>query len=274
MRRLALLALLLLAGCGTTAAERPELRKVDAFPLYELTTTAPTPSLYGASGGGACTVFFADGVLGRNFDWGRHPALVLHHHPPGAFRSVSMVDMAYLDGDPTRAPRIPFDGMNERGVGVAMAAVPAARAPAGPRTTGSLGVMRLVLDRAANVAEAVAIFRRTSVDFTGGPALHYMVADATGASAVIEYVAGRVRVLPGERVMTNFALSSHARPDRRYETAAAALRRGRLTASGALGLLRRVAQPITRWSAAYDLRARTLRVVMGRRYGRVLTFSP
>jgi hypothetical protein len=272
VRRLALLALLLLAGCGATA--KPGLRKVDAFPLYELTTTAPTPSLYGASGGGACTVFFADGVLGRSFDWDKHPALVLHHHPPGAYRSVSMVDMAYLDGDAARAPRLPFDGMNERGVGVAMAAVPAARAPAGPRTTGSLGVMRLVLDHAANVAEAVAIFRRTSVDFSGGPPLHYMVADAGGASAVVEYVAGRVRVLPGERVMTNFALSSHAHPDRRYETAAAGLRRGRLTPGGALDLLRRVAQPITRWSAAYDLRAGTLRVAMGRQYGRVLTFSP
>ena len=48
--------------------------------------------------------------------------------------------------------------MNERGVAVAMAAVPDARTPDG-RAVGSLGVMRQVLDRAASVAEAVAIFR-------------------------------------------------------------------------------------------------------------------
>ena len=81
--------------------------------------------------------------------------------------------------------------MNERGVAVAMAAVPEARSPRGD-AVGSLGVMRLVLDRAANVDEAIAIFRATAVDFTGGPPLHYMVADAAGASAVIEYVRGRV----------------------------------------------------------------------------------
>jgi hypothetical protein len=39
-----------------------------------------------------------------------------------------------------------------------------------------------------------------------------------------------------------------------------------------VALLRRVRQPITRWSVAYDLRARTLKVVMGRHYERVLSF--
>ena len=57
-------------------------------------------------------------------------------------------------------------------------------------------MIRLVLDRAASLAEAVAIFRRTAVDFTGGPPLHYLVADATGASAVIEYVAEVSRCSP------------------------------------------------------------------------------
>ena len=65
--------------------------------------------------------------------------------------------------------------MNSKGVAVAMAAVPSARSGSGGRSTGSLGVMRLVLDRGANVGEAVAIFRRTPVDFSDGPPLHYMV---------------------------------------------------------------------------------------------------
>jgi hypothetical protein len=34
-----------------------------------------------------------------------------------------------------------------------------------------------------------------------------------------------------------------------------------------------VRQPITRWSVAYDLRARRLKVVMGQRYERVLSFG-
>ena len=133
--------------------------------------------------------------------------------------------------------------------------------------------MRLVLDRAASAGEAVALFRRTAVDFTGGPPLHYMVADASGASAVVEYVGGQVRVLGrGARpwqAMTNFVLTGARGADDRYRTAKAGLERsrGRLTPASTLALLRDVRQPITRWSVAYDLRARVAHVVMGQKYG-------
>jgi hypothetical protein len=299
VRRLLLLALVL-TGCGGAAAApvptAPSVRKVDSFPLYELTDSAPTPSVFASvdSSGWACTVFFGAGgepIMGRNFDFHDEPALVLHHHPPGAYASVSMVDISYLGFDRRHldglsaaglkdAAALPFDGMNERGVAVAMAAVPSARSAPG-RATGSLGVMRLVLDHAATVAEAVAIFRRTSVDFGGGPPLHYLVADAGGASAVVEYVRGQVHVIPRDarpyEAMTNFVLTGARGADHRYRTATAALERngGRLTATSTLALLERVRQPITRWSAAYDLRTRTLHVVMGQKYGtRALTFSP
>jgi predicted choloylglycine hydrolase len=129
--------------------------------------------------------------------------------------------------------------MNERGVAVAMAAVPAARSAPG-RATGSLGVMRLVLDHAATVAEAAAIFRRTPNDFGDGPPLHYLVADATGASAVVEYVRGTVHVIPRDarpcQAMTNFVLTGAKGADHRYRTATAALRRsgGRRTIDSTL----------------------------------------
>ena len=301
MRRWVVLALVLTGCGGTAAAPAPELRKVDDYPLYELTDTAPTPTLEASvdTSGWACTVFSGAGgdpIMGRNFDFHDEPALVLHHRPPGAYKSVSLVDISYLGFDRRhlsrlsqpgakraleRASRLPFDGMNEKGLAVAMAAVPAARTPRLPdRTTGSLGVMRLVLDRAATVREAIAIFRRTAIDFSGGPPLHYLVADADGAGAVIEYVGGRVRVF--ERgstpyiAMTNFTLAGGGPPDRRYRTATAALAkaRGALTTAATLDLLRRTAQPITRWSAAYDLRARKVTIAMGREYGaHVLTFG-
>ena len=240
-------------------------------------------------------MFFGAGatpIMGRNFDFHDEPALLLRHRPPGAFASLSLVDISYLGFDRAHLARdvtmaglrgaseLPFDGMNEKGVAVAMAAVPDARSGAG-RAVGSLGVMRLVLDRAANVAEAVAIFRRTAVDFGGGPPLHYLVADASGASAVIEYVRGHVKVHPARRAPVPG--DDELRADRRErdrrpvpDAATGALQRsgGRLTARSTLDLLRRVRQPITRWSAAYDLRARTLHVVMGQKYGeRALTFA-
>jgi hypothetical protein len=297
VRRWLILALLL-AGCGGAAAapmREPTLRKVDDYPLYELTDTAPTPQLRAsvASAAWACTVFFGSGgepIMGRNFDFHDEPALILHHRPPGAYPSVSVVDISYLGFDRKHldgvsadglkdASRLPFDGMNSQGVAVAMAAVPRAEPPSG-RKVGSLGVMRLVLDHAANVGEAVELFRDASPDFSGGPPLHYLVADASGAGAVVEYVDGQVRVIPrGARpwqAMTNFVLTGARGADHRYRTAAKALdaSAGRLTPDSTIALLQRVRQKITRWSAAYDLRARTLHIVMGQKYGgRTLTFG-
>ena len=35
-------------------------------------------------------------LLGRNFDWYEHPALILFTDPPDGYASVSMVDISYL----------------------------------------------------------------------------------------------------------------------------------------------------------------------------------
>ena len=76
--------------------------------------------------------------------------------------------------------------------------------------------------------------------------------------------------------MTNFVLTGARGADHRYRTAASA-DRGEWpphASATTIALLQRVRQPITRWSAAYDLRARKLHVVMGQKYGgRVLTFA-
>ena len=93
----------------------------------------------------ACTCFSTQGehenqLLGRNFDWENHPALLLFTNPPGRYGSVSMVDISYLGysksdnpgknpGGLFESPFIPFDGMNEQGLAVGMMAVPAANAP-------------------------------------------------------------------------------------------------------------------------------------------------
>jgi predicted choloylglycine hydrolase len=290
---------LVLASCGGSTkvvpvASAPQLRKVDDFPLYEYTDRAPTPDVFVQTDttGWACTVFVAakSGIVGRNFDFNDQPALILHHRPPGAYASVSMIDTEYLGLDREhideiepeklgRAARIPFDGMNEKGLVVTMAQVPQARSPDQAKTTGQLGVMRLALDQAANVDEAIAIFRGTGIDFTGDPPLHYLIADPSGASAVVEYIDGKVHVIRDGRVITNFVLTGSTPDerahDRRYHTAATALAKAddNLSSPDTLDLLKRVRQKITRWSVAYDMRHRTLEVVMGQRYGRVLRFS-
>jgi choloylglycine hydrolase len=305
MRRFvgAVVTALLLAGCTASPpavdadADRTlaSLRKVDDLPMYEMRYVGDYDATRGAREPApatpfGCSLFAAPGPLfGRNFDWDANPALVLHTDPPDGYASVSIVDISYLGvgADPSGdrrlldAPLLPFDGMNERGLFVGLAADESATASvdASKPTVGGVRVMRLVLDGAATVDEAVAVFDRYNLDFDGGPALHYLIADRSGASAVVEYVDGRMNVVRDTRVLTNIRLSgaseAQRRTDHRYATAASALSTAgaAMNWEDAMGVLRDVAQGHTRWSAVYDPVAGTVRVVAGQRWSTVHTFE-
>ena len=295
------------------------LRQVDDYPLYTMHHYAPEafvalppktdrPLVSISSAGGqqwACSLFAALGdpvsrVFGRNFDWEFSPALLLFNHPLDGFASVSMVDIAYLgfagddSEDLTQKPLdelvglldaswLPFDGMNEAGLVVGMAAVPEGYAPVDPgkETVDSLGIIRLVLDGAATVEQAVELMQGYNVDFEGQVPLHYLLADATGGAALVEYHAGQIRVIRTEtdwHHATNFKLSavdSTSGQCERYDTITEELDSsgGDLDSNGALSLLERVAQPTTQWSVVYNITSGELRVVMGQAYERVHLFS-
>lgn len=292
------------------------LRKLDDHPLYAMSyfgpaprvdagtepapavqkvpVSEPTTSAHALRKPFACTVFVAAGdrpLFGRNFDWDHNPALVLTANPTDAYRSISVVDISYLGftsaadvDDPAkregllRAVALPFDGMNEHGLTIGMAAVDDLRSQVRPgrAAVGSVGVMRQVLDHARTLDEAVGVLQSYNIDFDGGPGLHYLVADASGKSAAVEFVAGQVRVVPGRdsrQVMENFYLSDVT--DRsgyhRYTTADTRLAAtgGALTSAEAMALLATVAQGHTQWSAVYDLQALSVRLTTGKRYDTV-----
>lgn len=310
MKRLAAVLLLVLAGCTQTAEIDPSLaslRKVDDLPLYEMTYVGDydelaavfekAPSPFG------CSLFVASGdparpLFARNFDWDPNPALVLRTDPPDGHASISIVDISYLGlnsgtnllGDAEaqrkllRAPLLPFDGMNERGLAVGLAADESGHAgvdPAKP-TVGSVRILRLILDRASNVDEALEVLAKYNLDFDGGPALHYLFADAAGRSAVVEFVDGQLKVERGGppwQALTNFRLvgsdTATRQADRRYATASATLQgnKGVLDWQQAMGVLQAVAQQHTRWSVTYELRTGKVHVVTGKRWQTVHEFS-
>ncbi|MBG0832979.1 linear amide C-N hydrolase [Planomonospora sp. ID67723] len=281
------------------------LRRVDDLPLYEMTfhgsydVEAPLTEeeLAAPADGWACSLFSLPAagpgdrpLFGRNFDWNPSPAMVVHADPPGGHASLSLVDLSYALGSATppdlddpRARRrmahavlIPFDGVNDKGLAVGMAAVPDGELPprtAGRPALGSVRIIRMILDRAATVEEALAIVRRYDVDFTGGPQLHYLIADATGRSAVVEYAEGRLSVID-DRVLTNFTMTGTGERERaadaRYRELDEGLPAARSWRDG-MALLQRVAQGHTRWSVVYDLADATARVVTAKRWGRVHT---
>jgi len=290
------------------------LQQVDSYPLYVMHYQAgydlgasvlegvgrfvdadrigPVPSW-------ACSLFAALGdeetrLYGRNFDWRFSPALLLYTDPPDGYASVSMVDIEYLgfgrDSLPRLtelsleelrgllgAPHIPFDGMNDQGLSVGMAAVPSGGMRPDPdkETVDSLGVIREMLDHASNVDEAVAILQSYNIDMGVGPPLHYLIADRSGRSILAEFYQGEMVPTPGEepwQQATNFLLASISGFVEgqcwRYDAIGRALSAaaGEISNQEAMDLLASVAVDGTQWSVVYGLSTGEIDVVMGRQY--------
>ena len=299
------------------AATLNSLEQVDDHPLYTMhyygaynqrvSLTEGVEWLASADLPWACSLFAALGdadnmLYGRNFDWEYSPALLLFTDPPDGYASVSMVDIAYLGfgGDKAGtlldlplaerrslldAPFLPFDGLNEHGLAIGMAAVPPGQMQPDPgkETIGSLGVIRQMLDRAASVDEAIAILQSYNVDFSGGPPVHYLMADASGRAMLIEFYQGEMVVIPNEtpwHVATNFLRTSvgesAAGECRRYDQLSQRLAEieGRMTTQDAIDLLAKVAQEGTQWSIVYGISSGDINVTMGREYDSLRTFQP
>jgi hypothetical protein len=300
---------------GLTAgqvATLSSLEQVGDYPLYAMHYHAdydPRINALGPAGpwapAWACSLFAALGddgnhLYGRNFDWQFSPALFLFTDPPDGYASVSMVDLAYFGFDDQdifalldlplgdrrpllETPHWPFDGMNEQGLTVGMAAVPAggmARDPA-RRTIGSLGIIREILDHARDVDEALAILESHNIDMEGGPTLHYLVADRSGRSLLVEFYRGRMSVTPNEQawhLATNFITASVQAPSEagcwRYSQIEGTLSQegGNLDAAEAMDLLAQVSQGNTQWSVVYGLITGDVQVTMGRQYENPHTF--
>jgi hypothetical protein len=246
----------------------------------------------------ACSLFAAmDGdrglIYGRNFDWDHSPALLLFTDPPDGYASVSMLDISYpideeVAGDLIslplserkrllEVPSWPFDGMNERGLIIGMAAVPSSPLPRDPsrQTIDSLMIIRMVLDLAQNADEAVGILGSYNVSWGGGPPLHYLVADASGQAALVEYIDGKLVVLRSDEpylVATNHLRGTLGPYDDsgcwRYDFLAEGLSRSRgvVSSCGAMALLHGVSQPNTQWSVVYSASGLRVDVVTDRRY--------
>lgn len=185
------------------------------------------PINLGVTGDG-CTAFVVKNkngniLFGRNFDFTYAPSLQLYTAPDQGYASVSTVNLAfagysadYLPGNSLAgsfltlaAPFLPFDGMNEKGLAIALLAVPEAQAPYSPDqiTLNTTTAIRLVLDRAATIEEAVGLLKQYNIYFSGGIECHYLIADASGHSVILEYIDRELQVVETEadyQIASNF----------------------------------------------------------------------
>lgn len=163
-----------------------------------------------AEEGDHCTSFQAknaegEGYLyGRNYDFYKNPTIVVHSHPKHGYASLSVCDMHHFGYDMEKLPTsikskvlciasiyAPMDGINEKGLCTSIMALPkqASRQNTGKHVVGTTILMRLFLDRCATVDEALEFLSSIDVrhDAKAGSGYHYMVADASGKCAVIEF---------------------------------------------------------------------------------------
>jgi hypothetical protein len=296
------------------AASLESLKQVDDYPLYSMhyqgeayqTASAKTfPLSTQGKKTWACSLFAVYGdlddiLMGRNFDWDFSPALLLYTDPADSYASISMVDLYYLGfGEEDafgiaelslterenliNAPLIPFDGMNEAGLVIGMAAVPPGDMEFDPNkeTVDSVGVIRMVLDHAATIDEAITIIRDVNIDM-GGNYLHYLIAEKNGRSALVEFFKGEMIVHYNTndwQAATNFLLSKvDGDPEAqcwRYNLISTTLKenQGKVGPRSAMRLLKDVAQEHTQWSIVYRVTAGEIWVAMGRNYDQTYLFN-
>ena len=163
----------------------------------------------------SCSSFTAvteegDRVFGRNYDFDKTNTAIVYTKPGnGRHASVSTVDLQFLGIDPEAgvtgladkflclaAPYAPLDGVNDAGVscGIYMTYQGAETVPTDQQTDKpditSTTMLRLILDYASTVDEAIELVEQYDLHDSAGTSYHYMVADAQGNSAILEWVAG------------------------------------------------------------------------------------
>ncbi len=296
---------------SNAASTLRSLEKLDDYPFYVMHYVGdysypPTGLSIPADHDFSCSLFAAlgnagDKFYGRNFDWEFSPSLLLFTDPSDGFASVSMVDLTFIGIDPTVAtkldelplsertellasPSLPFDGMNEYGLTVAMAAVPDEYADdtsydSSIPNIGSVGIIRQILDHARNVDEAMAIFKQYNIVFSGGPPIHYLLADPSGKAVLVEFYQGNMVQIPNQdpwHLATNHQRCIAEGDDGcwRYGILSDRLTtaNGQLDLQSAIQLLSDVKQSSTQWSSVYNLTTGDINVVIAKHYDATYTY--
>lgn len=184
-------------------------------------------------------------VLGRNYDFPVKGSyyMVVRTAPKNGYKSIGIADLSILLANPDPknpfstvrnqeitlfAPFSIFDGMNEKGFMCSFMQLEyeATMQDRGKTKMLNNWILRILLDNCETVSEAIAmmdkfdicsVFQKEDMD------LHYILADAHGDRAIVEYVANEMHILRGPELIgeevpyvmsTNFYLTPGRRVDR------------------------------------------------------------
>lgn len=182
---------------------------------------------------GGCSTFNAktedgDVILGRNFDYKDAPCVIVWTAPGNGYRSMAVADTTYMLYDlkwpqikkqkkPMRllaAPYTSMDGINEKGLAVAVLEI---KAKSTKQKTGRTPItttvaLRAFLDKCATVEECIALLEQYDMHDPMFVNYHYQFLDEQGNSALVEYVDNKMYVIrqpePGACLaLTNYFLT-------------------------------------------------------------------
>jgi len=259
---------------------------------------------------GGCTVFVVRNELGevlfcRNYDFPYTPAMQLFTSPDKGFRSVSTGHLDifgytkdfYPTGLNSRSlfalatPYAPWDGMNEKGLVIALLAVPEAYGPNDPDklTLGTTTIIRLVLDKASTVQEAVELMQQYNIYFSANIHCHFLIADRSGNSVLVEYWDGELKTIYSSenyQIASNFIayndlnIGEGFNEFERYATAKQTIEEngGWLSEEQAIKLLAKVGIFYNgidklQWTVIYNLTTGTGKIFAGRNTDNISSFA-
>lgn len=180
---------------------------------------------FGGSPFGCSTISAVDSegnyIFGRNFDWNSCNAMIVHSIPENGYASISTVNTDFINMSGLKLSDLPdeiqavicmyapLDGMNEKGLAVSVNMIQDSDSISQntdkPDITTTTAI-RLLLDKVANVDEAIDLLDGYDIHASMGYMMHIALADTNGKSAVIEYVDNEMAVTETP-VVTNFYLA-------------------------------------------------------------------
>ncbi len=163
-------------------------------------------------------------LFGRNFDFTPScQGIILHTIPENGYESFATCNLNFLgfgeDWKPEGMPNqfmalaaiyVPLDGINEKGLCVADLICGDAEETHQQTERADLttvSAIRLLLDKAANVKEAIELLKQYDMHSSIGTSHHLALADEGGESVVVEWVNNKMIVTP-TKVVTNHYLSA------------------------------------------------------------------
>ena len=264
-------------GGASTASEMAEY--ITEFLTRGFVTSSPRTNNFG------CSVMSVDGeqggrIMARNFDWtddGDTDIAVIRTYPKDGYASVATSYIDFLGFGEDYAPRtlmdkmallaaiyVPLDGMNERGLCVADLIVDDGEMIDQQSERADLTItaaIRLLLDRAATVEQALTLLEQYDIHSDIGQAHHLAISDGEGRSVVVEWVANKM-VVTESPVCTNHYLASGDRQAQmgnsyeRYDALCSMLDADKMmSVEQATASIRRVANSSTRWTVVFDIQS-------------------